>query len=1154
VQDGAGRQDGVAERVVAVAALAAILFIALAMTGTLPLPGPGGAGATQYCTQYQYNQGCEPLVPPLIAFSSNRDAGGNTEVYVMNADGSAQTRIFSNTNIFDGQPSWRPDGQKLAFTSLRDGNAEIYSMNVDGSGVARLTANTATDDDPAWSPDSSKIAFESFRDGNAEIYVMNPDGTGPTRLTNNTATDTQPAWSPDGSKIAFVSSRSGKLQIWLMNPDGSGQTRLTLDSANDTAPAWSPDGKQLAFVSDAGGVNHIWMINADGTNQTQLTNGSTADSSPTWSPDGTKIAFTRVSLNNLNVMVMNADGSGVTHLTNDFAVDATPRWQPGPPGAPTGVSATAAAGKATITYTPPVQLGGAEIVRYTATASPGGAQGFSTGGPIVVHGLTNGQTYTFVVNASNQAGTGPPSDPSNAVTPEPLELTATYLNSNNSVYVPGTWTNMSVTVTFFCTDVGGPGVASVTAPVTVSVEGTHTVDGLCTDNDGKTASLAAGPIMIDKTIPLLTATTTNADGSPYTPGTWTGQPVTVTYTCVDSLSGVASVSAPFVDNLPGVLTPTGFCTDNAGNVASLTTGRIMVDLNAPFVLASFRNADGSVYVPGTNSWTNQSVTATFNCTDPGGSGVVSFSAPITLTGQGLNQSVTGFCVDAVGHIGSSTFRNINIDKTAPSLLPILRLANGLPYTPGTWTNQNVIVSFQCTDAGGSGVRSFTAPITFSADTAGGDFQYTGFCTDIAGNVGSVSGGGIMIDKLPPMLSASFTNADGSTYTPGTWTNQAVTITFNCVDSLSGVSFVTPPQTYSFDIDGLFPSGECRDAAGNESFNAFGPIRIDRTPPGLFAQFSNADGSSYQLGTWTHQAVTVAFSCSDGGSGVASVSSPVILASDGAGQTASGFCIDVAGNVTNETFGPIDIDVTPPSLTATFTNADGSPYTPGTWTRQTVTVTFACTDAVSGVASFSAPVTISSEGAGQTAHGSCTDNAGNVTAKDFGPINIDMTPPEAVVAFDPATNTVVLTGTDKGGSGIPAGPVTPEPATPPRTQVRYTLTDGAGNTTVLLVKLDQHNNDAHVQFVSFSYNGAAATAAPANDLHYNWDTKKDGTLKNLTQDLTLGSGKNQQHVVATYNGSKDQTTIKVDPGGQNTKQPGLVIVAVVTSQGTLAFSY
>src|SRR6266511_6255715 len=90
---------------------------------------------------------------------------------------------------------------------------EIYVMNPDGSGQTRLTNNTETDTKPSWSPDGEKIAFESGRDRteegsvNHEIYVMNPDGSGQTRLTDNTASDGDPSWSPDGEKIAFESGR-----------------------------------------------------------------------------------------------------------------------------------------------------------------------------------------------------------------------------------------------------------------------------------------------------------------------------------------------------------------------------------------------------------------------------------------------------------------------------------------------------------------------------------------------------------------------------------------------------------------------------------------------------------------------------------------------------------------------------------------------------------------------------------------------------------------------------------------------------------------------------------------------------------------------------------------------------------------------------------
>jgi Tol biopolymer transport system component len=84
----------------------------------------------------------------------------------------------------------------IAFQSSRDGNYEIYVMNADGTEQTRLTDNSARDMNPSWSPDGRKIAFHSRRDGNNEIYIMNADGSEQRNLTNNPAHDWLPSWSP----------------------------------------------------------------------------------------------------------------------------------------------------------------------------------------------------------------------------------------------------------------------------------------------------------------------------------------------------------------------------------------------------------------------------------------------------------------------------------------------------------------------------------------------------------------------------------------------------------------------------------------------------------------------------------------------------------------------------------------------------------------------------------------------------------------------------------------------------------------------------------------------------------------------------------------------------------------------------------------------
>src|SRR5262245_5994474 len=137
--------------------------------------------------------------------------------------------------------------------------------------------------------------------------------------------------------------------------------------------------------------------------------------------------------------------------------------------------------------------------------------------------------------------------------------------------------------------------------------------------------------------------------------------------------------------------------------------------------------------------------------------------------------------------------------------------------------------------------------------------------------------------------------------------------------------------------------------------------------------------------WNNANVLVTFICSDAGSGIATCPPPVTVSTEGANQVVTGPAAENAGNKATATV-TRNIDKTAPVVTATpapAANANG-------WNNTPVVVSFAATDALSGVnpASVTTPVTLSSDGANLSATGQATDLAGNVGTATKAGINID----------------------------------------------------------------------------------------------------------------------------------------------------------------------
>lgn len=222
---------------------------------------------------------------------------------------------------------------KIVFHSrLKGGNNEIFAAGANGSGLVRLTRSAASDSNPTWSPDGRRVAFESNRHGDrrsyqdSDVFVMNANGSGVREVTFSNRFDGDPAWSRQ-NVIAFESERNGASDVYSIRPNGSGERRLTAAPAFDGDPAWSPDGRRVAFTSERdGGDREIYVMNADGTNQSRLTTSAGFDENPSWSPNGRLIAFDSMRDGNLEIYVMNADGTGLRRVTDHPAIDAIPGW------------------------------------------------------------------------------------------------------------------------------------------------------------------------------------------------------------------------------------------------------------------------------------------------------------------------------------------------------------------------------------------------------------------------------------------------------------------------------------------------------------------------------------------------------------------------------------------------------------------------------------------------------------------------------------------------------------------------------------------------------------------------------------------------------------------------------------------------------------
>ena len=280
------------------------------------------------------------------------------------------------------QPTWSPDGKRIAYIQREESFADLWVMNADGTKKIQVTANEPKDVGarsighiasikwafyPAWSPDGSLLAYMSQAKApqplNEEVYQEYPLSLylyGTRRIGDGepagasfqvlVKADTDmfhPTWSADNTLVVFEQIERNEenghtLAFFNYETSESGilQGRTTDQFIGAMDPDLSADGAWMAYVRQEGNASDIWAIpapEADGSvtgTPQQLTSGKRIRM-PTWSPDGSKVTYFEVRSNTVYLMMADVQTSGAGKLSlaepqeiwqGNFDVDSGMSW------------------------------------------------------------------------------------------------------------------------------------------------------------------------------------------------------------------------------------------------------------------------------------------------------------------------------------------------------------------------------------------------------------------------------------------------------------------------------------------------------------------------------------------------------------------------------------------------------------------------------------------------------------------------------------------------------------------------------------------------------------------------------------------------------------------------------------------------------------
>jgi serine/threonine protein kinase/Tol biopolymer transport system component len=210
--------------------------------------------------------------------------------------------------------SFSPDGARVAFVTNAGGSSNIYVKQTTANTPVQTTKDGFDNDQPIWSPDGEEIAFFSMRGNQYGLWRVPYLGGSPALIRTVTAGDTKPRyWSKSGA--LYYEEKHNLFALDLK----SEQTRqLTgFDSATTSAYSLdiSPDEKQIVYVATEGEQWGVWTMPAGGGAARQIVNSAAEIRNTIWHSDSRRILYSALIDGLFQIFVTDTNGSPPVQIT-----------------------------------------------------------------------------------------------------------------------------------------------------------------------------------------------------------------------------------------------------------------------------------------------------------------------------------------------------------------------------------------------------------------------------------------------------------------------------------------------------------------------------------------------------------------------------------------------------------------------------------------------------------------------------------------------------------------------------------------------------------------------------------------------------------------------------------------------------------------------